>query len=435
MEKKTKHVIVISEDAMVYEDLETLKTLPLFGKYWDKMSIVKTIRAIYPTVTYPEHTSMRTGVYPDRHGIINNEQTILTELSSDWEWFNDAVKVPDIFDAAKKAGLTTAAVFWPVTGNHPSVDYLVNEYWPQSPEETTVECFENSGSSKEVIDKIVKPNAHLVDGKHRQHPYADRFVHACAAAMIREFKPNLLMIHPANIDSYRHQTGLFSPKVTHGLHEVEEWFGEIVKATEDAGIFEDTTFFIVSDHGQMNINRTISPNVVLAEKGFITVNKKGEVADYKAICKSTALSAQVYLKDPSDQKTYDEVYALLNHMCEEGVYGISRVYTAKEVQQEERLGGDFSFIIETDGFTSFTNHWTRPLVRNLDITDYRFGRATHGHQPDKGPQPTFIAFGPGIKPGVVLERKPIVDEAPTFAKALGFTMPDIDGKPIDEILA
>jgi predicted AlkP superfamily pyrophosphatase or phosphodiesterase len=427
-----RHVIVISEDALVYEDLETLEIMPNFSKIWADSARVDRVRSVYPTLTYPAHTTMRTGVYPDRHGIINNEQTILCEASSPWELMNSAVKVPDLFTAAKAAGLSTAAVFWPVTGRHPDIDFLIDEYWPQSPDETTRDCFIASGSSPLVMEKAVDPNLHLLI--NREHPYCDAFIHACACAIIREFRPNLLMIHPANIDAYRHSTGLFSPLVTHGLHEIDLWLGDIIKAARDAGTYEDTDFFIVSDHGQLNICRTISPNVILKEHGFISTDNSGHITDYTAFCKSTALSAQVYLKNPDDRGAYSRVYELLHHMCEEGIYGISRVYTAEEAQKEERLTGNFSFVIETDGFTAFTNSWMRPLVRSLDITDYRFGRATHGHHPDRGPQPTLIAFGPHIRPRVVVSNCRLTDEAPTFARALGISLGDIDGRPLDEIL-
>ncbi len=433
----SKHVIVISQDAMVFEDLELVKKMPNFSKIWNQTARVNHCRSVYPTVTYPAHVSMMTGVYPDRHGVTNNEQPIMCEPSSKWIHFRDWVKAPTIFDYAKAKGITTASVFWPVTGHRPgsstpcSIDYLVNEYWPQSPEEGVRECFANSGSNEEVLRKVIDPNLHHWGG--RVHPAIDKFIFGCACALIREFKPGLLMIHPANIDDYRHKTGVFSSQVDYGIHEIDSWFDNIVKATKAAGIYDDTDFFIVSDHGQMNICRTICPNVILAEKGLITVDSEGNATDYRAFCKSSGLSSQVYLKDPSDKATYDETYALLRHMCDEGLYGISRVFTAEEAQKEERLAGNFSFVLETDGYTSFTNEWRRPIVRTLNTTDYRFGRATHGYLPDKGPQPTLFAFGPSIKPGVVIDRCSIVDEPPTFAHALGFEMPDIDGKPLKEL--
>jgi len=431
---KAKHLIVISEDAMVYEDLAQLSQMPAFASFWDKTAMVKRVRSVYPTITYPNHTAMRTGCYCGKHGVLNNEQTILGEVSSNWEFFNDTVKVGDIFDAAKKAGLSTAAVFWPVTGNHKNIDYLIDEYWPQTPTETTCECFAASGSSPEVIEKIVRPNAHFVDGRQRQHPWADQFVFACACDIIRNFKPNLLMIHPANVDSYRHQTGVYSAKVTHGLHECDLWMSDILKACRDAGIEEDTDFFIISDHGQINITRVMAVNAVLADRGLIDVDKDGNIVDYTAMIKSTGASAQVYLKDPDDKAAYDKTYAVLKDMLNDGIYGFGRVYTAEEAREEEGLYGKFSFVLETDGYTSFSNDWRRPYVRNIDPSDYKFGHGTHGHRPDLGPQPTFVAFGPDIKPGVVIERRPIVDEAPTYAKILGVELPDADGKAIEEIL-
>ncbi|HSK69833.1 MAG TPA: alkaline phosphatase family protein, partial [Candidatus Limnocylindria bacterium] len=180
--------------------------------------------------------------------------------------------------------------------------------------------------------------------------------------------------------------------------------------------------------------RTVSPTAVFAEHGLITVGENGEFLDYAACCKSTALSAQVWLKDPQDMKVYEKTRELLDFMCREGIYGISRVYTAEEAQREERLAGGFSFVLESDGYSAFTNDWLRPIVKNLDVTDYRFGRATHGHHPDKGPQPTMMAFGPSFRPGAVVDRRPLVDQAATFAKVLGLDLGDIDGKVIGEIL-
>lgn len=428
---KNKHIIVISEDALVYEDLEELRRLPNFSKIMEKAAFVDRMRSVYPTITYPNHASMRTGVRCGRHGIVNNETPILTQARTPWFWMNDALKVPDIFDAAKAAGYTTAAVFWPTTGRHPHIDWLVDEYWPMNENQTTLECFAESGSSPEVIDKVIRPNMHLVDGMHRVHPHCDAFVHACACSIIREFKPNLLLVHPANIDEYRHETGVFSAKVSHGLHEIDLWLGEVLKAIKDAGIEQDTDLFIVSDHGQLNITRSVALNALLADKGLLTVNAEGQVTDYMAIAKSAGMSAQIYVKD---QKDLGRVRAVLEQMREDGLYGFERVFTAEEARREEGLYGDFSFVVETDGYTSFSNAFTRPFVRRVDISDYKFGRATHGYHPDKGPQPTLMACGPHIRAGARVDRRSVIDEAPTYARILGVEMPEAEGKAIEEIL-
>ena len=426
-------IIVLSVDALVYEDIEYLRTKPNFAMLYDGGSTVKRCRTIYPTVTYPCHVSMSTGCYPNKHGVVNNNEFI-PGMAKDvpWNWFANVIKTPDIFTAAKAAGYSTAAVFWPVTGGHKDIDYLIAEYWPQSPSDTVEACFKRAGTSHDVWEKCIKP---FVDGvKIRKHPVTDWFNIQSACAMIRNYQPDLLLIHPGNIDSYRHATGVFSERVTMGLDEVETFIGMLIQATRDAGVFENTNFFIVSDHGQIDIVRSLKPNVIFAENALIDVDADGKVRDWKAYNHSTGMSSQIRLKDPTDKEVWQKTYDLLKSMRDEGIYGIGEVYTAEEIDALEHLNGEFSFVIETDGYTSFSDDWMRPIVKNLDLSDYRFGKATHGYLPDKGAQPTLVAFGPDIKKGVALERRPTVDQAPTYAKILGVEMPWADGKAIDEIL-
>jgi predicted AlkP superfamily pyrophosphatase or phosphodiesterase len=427
-----RRLLVFSADALVYEDLAYLKTLPNFKKYLAGGAEIKSVRTIYPTITYPAHVSIASGTLPAKHGVPGNYVLDPGNLTPPWQWFHDAVKVRDIFDAAKKAGLSTAGVYWPVTGNHPSIDYLIDEYWTQGSGDTMEAAFTRAGSAPEMIEILA---AYYPFIKERQHSSMDYLVADCACDIIRRYKPELLMMHPANIDGARHEFGLFNEKINYAIEETDRWIGQIMEALQDAGVREETNFFLVSDHGQLDIKRIINVNVMLADYGLIRYDEKaGTIISWDAYCLSGGMSALVYLKNPADIKVYQKTQALLRHLCDEGIYGISRVFTESEIRETEGLGGDFSFVIETDGYTSFGDDWKRPIVKNFDASDYRYGKATHGYLPDKGPQPVLIAKGPGIKDGVVLEKGRIIDEAPTFAKLLGADLPDAQGKPIEEIL-
>ena len=426
--------IVFSCDAMVYEDIEyLLRTSPRFRDLYAKGSGVKRTRTIWPSVTYPCHTTMSTGCYPDKHGVVNNSVFRPGQLKNvPWTWFADNIKCPDVFTAAKRAGLTTAAVFWPVTACHPDIDWLVAEYWPQSPDDTKKAAFLRAGTSEELYDECCAP--YLENVKIRTHPATDEFIVRCVCDIIKKHQPDLLMLHTGDVDSYRHKTGLFTEQVTKGVVDTERWFFEIIEATKEAGVFENTNFFLVSDHGQLDIVRNIKPNVMFADHGLITTDAEGNLTDWTAYCHSTGLSAQIKLKDPTDKAAWQKTYDLLKFMRDEGIYGISEVLTTEEAEARDHLGGDFSFVIESDGYTSFSEDWKRPMVQPMDLSDYRFGRATHGHYPDKGPQPVFFGVGPDIREGIELERRPTVDEAPTYAKILGAEMPWADGTAITEIL-
>jgi predicted AlkP superfamily pyrophosphatase or phosphodiesterase len=429
-----KKMIILSHDAMVWEDLDYLSQLPTFGDLIRQGAQIRTLRSIYPTITYPVHASIITGTYPDRHGVINNELPEIGVLSSPWHWFAEANQSKTLFKAAKEAGLTTAAVFWPVSGNDPDIDYLVAEYWSQSDHDDLEDVFRRSGSSEAVMSAVVRKNLHLLRGHERQHPQADEFVIQAACDLIRAFKPDLLAVHPAAIDGARHVSGLFSGQVNESLRHTERWTRMIIDATREAGVYEQTDFINLSDHGQLEIKRTLHPNVILRDHGLIRTDDQEEFLDWDAFCKSAALSAHVYLHDPEDAALAERVHRLLLHLRDEGIYGISEVFTRREIRANERLDGHFSFVIESDGYTSFGNDWRRPIVRPFDLADYRFGRATHGHLPDKGPQPTLIATGPSFQPGAVVQRRPIVDVAPTLAQAMGLSLPDTDGRPVHELL-
>jgi len=426
-----KKLIVLSADAMVYEDLELLQTLPNFKRLMSNCSMIKKVRTIYPTITYPAHTSIMTGAYPNKHGITGNFVFSTQLKNKPWLWFNDAVKTDDIFTAAKVKGLTTAAVFWPVTGNHKDIDYLIDEYWTQGEGDNLTEAFRRSGSNEDVL-KIIKKNAPLM--KERKHPMCDEFIIYCACDMIRDFKPDLLMIHPANIDAYRHEKGVFNDSVKAGVIETDNFIGQLINATKMVGIYEETNFVLISDHGQIDIKRAVHPNVIFAENKLLSVDGEGRIAGWNAVCISGGASALIYLKDKNNKEIYEKTYYLLKSMRDDGIYGISEVFTEQEINEKEHLGGDFAFAIETDNYTSFGDNTTGPISTALNNDDYRFGKGTHGHLPDKGPQPIFVAKGPDFKENVILEWGLIVDEAPTFAKVLGLELPNADGKPIDAII-
>lgn len=428
---KKRRLIVLSVDAMVYEDLAYIRTLPHFSMLFDGGSRVERVRSVYPSITYPAHTTMSTGCWPHRHGIVNNEKLDIGNLRPDWEWFASAVQTDTILDAAKRAGYTTCAVNWPVTGISPSVDYLVNEIWSWEDGVDPVALHRAHGSSPETL-RVVARHAPILE--KNAHPQIDLFGHRCAADLLREFQPEVLLLHQAYVDNMRHRTGLFNDQVREALRLSDEWFGELVQAARDAGVFEETDFVVTSDHGQLDIKRILSPNVALADRGFLQVGPDGAIERWDAYCKSAGMSAQVYLRPGADERLYQRVYDTLRDLCDEGIYGISRVFTRAQADAEQRLAGDFSFVLETDGYTSFSDRWQRPMVTPFDLTDYKYGRATHGHLPEKGPQPPFLVWGPHFAENVVLPEATLADEAPTYAALLGVELPQAEGSALWELL-
>lgn len=442
-------LVIISMDAMIGEDLPNLARHPFFSRFLESAARVQQVRSIYPTLTYPCHTTMLTGVYPDRHGVTANEAFLPGVSPLPWNFYHDAVRCRDLFDLCRENGLTTAAVGWPVTGNHPSVDWLVDEIWTIGREwtaETMRESLLGSGTSPELFERAVAPHVSL--RLPRRQPESSFFNINVACEILRHYRPDVLAIHTGNFDNYRHKKGVFSDLTVRAAQESDEMLGRIVQALSDNGDADTCSIVVTSDHGQMDCTRTVHPNVLLARHGFIDLDAGGNVTDWRAWCLSMGMSAQLHLRDASDSVLKSQLQALLERLCQEGVWGFSRLYTAEEARREAHLAGietpgkgrtggckPFSFVLETDNYTKFGPKWTGPYVEPapLQLTSNRAG--SHGFHPDKGPCPVFLGRGPAFKKGARLETALLVDEAPTCAAALGLDMSGVDGRVLTELLA
>lgn len=428
----SRRLIVVSFDALVYEDLDHLKHMPCISKFWNEGSRVTRIRTIYPSLTYPAHASILTGATTGKHTVVNNGPFNPGSYANDWFWFHDQVKAKDIHDVAKEAGLTTCSLYWPVTGCHKSVDYLIDEYWPQFKGDTLEAAYKRAGTSDELYDAVVR-------GREDKFRSFDSFITDeaetdIACDIIKKYKPHLLTLHLTQIDSTRHDRGVFNDLVEQAAATTDKFMGKIMDACKDAGIYDETNFVITSDHGQINYTRKVNLNALLVKEGLIRLNEDGSLKDWDAYIKSACFSAHVYLKNPNDKQLYDRVAKLLDSWLNDHTLGIGEVYTTQQVKEKFGLYGDFSFVIETDQTTYYTGKLNDPFMEDCPPEAPGYGRATHGHNPDVGAQPVFLAYGPQIKKGVVIPKANIIDEAPTFAKILGLDFPEAEGEPITAFL-
>ena len=79
-------MVVISLDAVGARDLAYLKTLPNFQKLRAQSGYCDHVESVYPSITYPAHTSIVTGKKPLHHGVVNNLQLQPGRKSPDWMW-------------------------------------------------------------------------------------------------------------------------------------------------------------------------------------------------------------------------------------------------------------------------------------------------------------------------------------------------------------
>lgn len=412
-------LIVVSMDALIYEDLQYLRTKPSFSWLIENGARVDEVKSIYPTLTYPCHATMASGCWPSKHGVINNTFFQPGVKDCDWVWYHDAYKVPDLIDAAKAKGLTTAAIGWPTMGKHPNLDWIIAEiaHTSAKTEAEFKRDYQLTGTTDKVWEEIGAPNIHWRTEAKRVGCFNAR----CCCDMIRKYQPDVILLHVAGPDAHRHKYGVFPENMSVALDECEMILTWILEAMKDAGVEDCTNLVITADHGQLDVTRYVSPNVLLKENGFMDVDEDGTVRDWQAWSHSVGMCTAVYVKNQAQEEA---VYSLLK--ANEG-NGYSQVYTREEINQFG-YDGPFSFVLETDGVTHYNNDWQGDYITPHEL------KGAHGHHPDKGPRPPIVAVGPAFKKGAVLQGAELVDGATTWAHVLGADLPEAQGRVLTELL-
>ena len=183
----------------------------------------KGVVGVAPTVTFPSHTSIVTGVRPDQHGIVNNNRP--KEEGGERYFFANLMKAPALWDAAKKAGLKVGGVHWPVTVDSKSFEWDFPEHFKRR---------QGAGMDWEATAEKATPG--LIAKMTARYPsmateWIDDRVRALAAIYLLEYeKPDLVLLHLIDHDSEAHENGPFSPHANAMVERTDELLGDILAA-------------------------------------------------------------------------------------------------------------------------------------------------------------------------------------------------------------
>jgi hypothetical protein len=425
-----KRLFVFSIDSLFYDDIPWIKECPHLSELFERGSHIKGMVSTYPTMTYVAHTTILTGCHPDTHGIFHNEKVRPGVKYPDWHWFRRDIARPTFIDAAKAAGYRSLAVAWPVTGSDPNIDYLVPEIWPGELEGDMRPGFESACSP---------PVRELFDRYHnilrwKDQPELDIFGLNCTIDVIRKYQPEVILLHFSLLDNARHKNGLYAARARDALLACDFRFGRICDALRAAGVYDDTNFVVIGDHGHLPVSRVFNPNIRLVRAGLIKLDGGGSITGWDAYCHSAGLSCQVSMRDPGDAGTRAKLLSVLADMTADEPAGCERILDKAELKDRYHLEGPFEYCIEGGPGTAFGNNCTGGEIISADNSDYKLSVASHGHLPEKGPQPILFAAGPQIRAGQALPPGNLVDEGPTFAAILGLEMPHAQGRPIGALI-
>lgn len=383
-------------------------------------SYAEAVEGVYPTVTYPSHTTIVTGRLPAEHGIYTNLSSREPGKNPrNWFWFASAIKVPTLWDEARRTHLTTAAVSWPVTVGA-SIDWNVPEIWdpskPPAPDLFYLAKFMDPLVGGELLGALGPPQPG-VD--------ADTARTRLAVYLIKQHKPNLILLHLDTLDETEHEHGPASIEAASTLEHVDSLVGEILAAAKAAGLEKSLYVFIVSDHGFMPVEREIRPNTLLVKAGLLTTDEKGFVTGGKVATVSNGGSFFVYWPPREDNEVQDlrrQIDAALKPLFDKGLlWGVLDRQALGDLGSEAAV----QMALEAPAGAYFSSRANGELVSNMTTPG-----GTHGFLPSrKGLESSFIGVGPRIKRGVSLHRIRMTCIGPTILKAMGIDDPQFGDEP------
>ena len=433
MTKLTDHLIVISFDCLSEHDVPLLREMPNFKTFIENSSFCTQVETIYPSVTYPCHATIVTGNFPNRHGIVNNTFIQPGRISPDWYWHRRHVKGTTLYDEAKKAGMKTAALLWPVTAKA-DIDYNMPEIFANRPWHHQIPVSLSNGSLRYQLEMNSK-FGHIRNGLSQ--PELDDFVLEATVETIKTRKPELMLIHFVDLDSQRHMHGFSSGEVIAALHRHDKRLGRIMNALKEAGIAKNSTVAILGDHSALDESKVVKLNVLFKERGLIQTNASGKLTDWKAYCKSCDGSAYIYVNNQNDDAAKNLVTDILADLLQDESNGIEAAITGAEANAKGADGTAFRMLEAARGyyFSEAIDGDYIEEVTEQDARTKKYTFACHGYSPEKeGYHTVFFAAGKGIRPGISIKSMHLVDEGPTFARLLGLDLGDTDGSILEGIL-
>ena len=336
------------------------------------------MRPSFPSVTFPNHYTLVTGLHPDNHGIVGNNM-IDAELGSfslrnkeavtDRRWWDDG---EPIWVTAENAGLVTGTMFWP--GSEADIRGVRPTHWTE---------FDQSMPGNTRVDRVLGW-MDLPEGE----------------------RPDLATLYFDIVDTAGHRHGPDGAETAQAVRDVDASMGRLVEGLKSRGLFDRTVLLVVSDHGMA----ATSPE---------RVTYLDDLVDVEAV--RIIYSGAVTILHPVPGREAEVDAALIGSRPHLDCWRRGEIPARFKLGSHPRVPA--VVCASEPGWLLVTND--RPVTRE---------GGAHGYD-NASPEMAalFIAHGPGVVKGRRLTDLDSVDVQPLLGRLLGIAVPQGDGDPADTL--
>lgn len=243
----TNSLLLISIDGLHPKDV-TFQDAPNLWQFAREGTQAKSLKPIFPTLTFPNHYTLVTGQYAEKHGITGNEirdpniperfsLSAPREVTNDPRWW---IGEP-IWVTAQKQGLRSGTLFWP--GSEAPIQGILPTYYLP---------FDFNMSNHVRVDNLLK----WVD-------------------LPEEERPHFFTLYFDTVDTAGHRFGPGSAEVRAAVKDADSVLGGLFKALKERGLYDKMNILIVSDHGMTKLEEDKAVNVTPVLADFTGIEKVG----------------------------------------------------------------------------------------------------------------------------------------------------------------
>ncbi len=416
-------VLLISVDGLrpgdvLEADKRGLK-IPTLRRFVREGAWASGVRGVLPSLTYPSHTTLITGVSPARHGIVANQTFDPLQINAaGWYWYARDIKVPTLWEAAKGAGLSVGNVHWPVSVGALGIDWNLPQYWRTGHDDDAklLELLSTSGLLRGLEQAQGEPYAQGIiediDGDENRARFAVR--------LIADHAPQFLTVYYTAYDHQQHQDGIDTPSAHAVLERIDAAVAKVIAA--ELKVHPDAVIALVSDHGFAPVSHETNLFHAFIDNGLITLGPDGKIQSWKAMPWPSGGSAAIVLARPDDAMTKASVAALLAALQCDSQSGIAAIVDADAIKA---MGGNpaASFYVNFQIGTSAGSF----ADQGKGLFGVPKSKGTHGWFP-AAPEmrASFMIMGPGVPKGRALGEIDQRAIAPTLAGIMGAKLSDAE---------
>ncbi len=376
-QQKKPYVVLISLDGFRYDYAQRYGATNLQALAARGASAPQGMIPSYPSVTFPNHLSIVTGLYPEHHGIVANSfydpvrKQRYTIADNDGSWFRG---IP-LWVLAERQGMRAACFFW--FGSEAEIDGGRPSYYLK---------FDEKIPDNKRIDQIV-----------------------AWLQLPEDRRPHFITLYFGSVDHFGHEFGPESPQTAEAVRHVDESIGRLAKELTKLPLAID--LFVVSDHGMATV-----------EGDWINLDRYADLSDFE-----TSGSLLYPKREDAAEKAYQQLKGASDKFM---VYRRSAFPPELHYDRNPRAGDP---IVVAAGPYAIRAHAPRNSSDEKPPP-----KGNHGYDPRgmMAMRASFYAAGPDIRPGVTVAPFENVNIYPLIAKILGLRNGPVDGdlKVLESIL-